>query len=86
VFSVRPEKIHLGSTDQPVAEGEHCADGTVAEVVYVGDATRFVVDLDAGGRLVALQQNIHRTSSDVQGMRGERVRLVWRRDHEYKVG
>jgi putative spermidine/putrescine transport system ATP-binding protein len=86
VFSVRPEKIHLGSADQPVGDGEHCADGTVAEVVYVGDATRFVVDLDAGGRLVALQQNIHRTSSDVQGMRGERVRLVWRRDHEYKVG
>jgi len=85
VFSVRPEKIHLGDPSQPLADGEHGADGTVAEVVYVGDATRFVVDLDAGGRLVALQQNVHRTSSDVAGLRGSRVRLVWRRDHEYRV-
>ena len=57
----------------------------MAEVIYVGDATRFVVDLDAGGRLVALQQNVHRTSSDVLELRGSRVRLVWRRDHEYRV-
>ncbi len=85
VFSVRPEKIHLGDPAQALGEGEHGADGTVAEVVYVGDATRFVVDLDAGGRLVALQQNIHRTSSDVAELRGSRVRLVWRRDHEYRV-
>jgi putative spermidine/putrescine transport system ATP-binding protein len=85
VFSVRPEKIHLGDLAQPLADGQHSADGTVAEVVYVGDATRFVVDLDAGGRLVALQQNVHRTSSDVAGLRGSRVRLVWRRDHEYRV-
>jgi putative spermidine/putrescine transport system ATP-binding protein len=85
VFSVRPEKIHLGEPDQAVGDGEHCADGTVAEVIYVGDATRFVVDLDAGGRLVALQQNVHRTSSDVLEMRGSRARLIWRRDHEYRV-
>jgi len=85
VFSVRPEKIHLAEPGEEIGEGHHGADGTVAEVIYVGDATRFVVDLDAGGRLVALQQNIHRTSSDVLQMRGSRVRLVWRRDHEYRV-
>jgi putative spermidine/putrescine transport system ATP-binding protein len=85
VFSVRPEKIRIASLDDAIAEGEHCADGTVAEVVYVGDATRFVVDLDAGGSLVALQQNTHSTSSDVAKLRGSRVRLVWRREHEYRV-
>ncbi len=86
VFSVRPEKIRIAATDEQVADGEHCADGTVAEVVYVGDATRFVVDLDAGGSLVALQQNARTTSSDVAQLRGSRVRLVWRREHEYRVG
>ncbi len=85
VFSVRPEKIRIAPVDDAIAEGEHCADGTVAEVVYVGDATRFVVDLDAGGSLVALQQNTHSTSSDVAKLRGSRVRLVWRREHEYRV-
>ena len=86
VFSVRPEKIRIAATGDEVADGEHYADGTVAEVVYVGDATRFVVDLDAGGSLVALQQNAHTTSSDVAQLRGSRVRLVWRREHEYRVG
>jgi len=86
VFSVRPEKIRLGEVTAPIADGEHCADGSVTAVVYVGDATRFVVDLDAGGTLVALQQNTHTSSSDVAGLRGARVRLVWRREHEYRVG
>jgi putative spermidine/putrescine transport system ATP-binding protein len=85
VFSVRPEKIRITKVDDAIVEGEHCADGTVAEVVYVGDATRFVVDLDAGGSLVALQQNTHATSSEVARLRGSRVRLVWRREHEYRV-
>jgi putative spermidine/putrescine transport system ATP-binding protein len=86
VFSVRPEKIRIESTTTPSSQGEHCADGTVAEVVYVGDATRVVVDLDAGGMLVALQQNVSTTSSDVAELRGSRARLVWRREHEYRVG
>jgi putative spermidine/putrescine transport system ATP-binding protein len=85
VFSVRPEKIRLAGVDDRVGEGEHSATGTVAEVVYVGDATRFVVELDAGGSLVALQQNTHTTSSDVAKLRGSQARLVWRREHEYRV-
>ena len=85
VFSVRPEKIHVTDLDTAVGDGEHCADGTVAEVIYVGDATRFVVDLDAGGSLVALQQNSRTSSSDVMNLRGARVRLAWRREHEYRV-
>jgi len=85
VFSVRPEKIRLVTLDEHAGDGEHSATGTVAEVVYVGDATRFVVELDAGGSLVALQQNTHTTSSDVAKLRGSGARLVWRREHEYRV-
>jgi putative spermidine/putrescine transport system ATP-binding protein len=85
VFSVRPEKIRLVPLDEHAGDGEHSATGTVAEVVYVGDATRFVVELDAGGSLVALQQNTHTTSSDVAKLRGSAARLVWRREHEYRV-
>jgi putative spermidine/putrescine transport system ATP-binding protein len=85
VFSVRPEKIRLAGIDEHAGDGEHSATGTVAEVVYVGDATRFVVELDAGGSLVALQQNTHTTSSDVAKLRGSKARLVWRREHEYRV-
>jgi putative spermidine/putrescine transport system ATP-binding protein len=59
--------------------------GTVREVVYVGSGTRFVVDLEAGGSLVALQQNLETSSMDVMAYRGRRVVLAWRREHEFRV-
>jgi putative spermidine/putrescine transport system ATP-binding protein len=64
---------------------EHSATGTVADVVYAGAATRFVVDLDAGGRLVALQQNLRTSSMDVLRLRGARVRLAWHAEHEFPI-
>lgn len=89
-FSVRPEKLRVvldedEDEDGAAGVGEHSAAGTVAEVVYAGAATRFVVDLDAGGRLIALQQNLQVSSMEVLGLRGARVRLVWQRRHEFLV-
>ena len=69
---------------EPAAD-EHAAAGTVREVVYVGSATRFLVDLDAGAELVALQQNLQTSSMDVQGLRGAAVQLVWKKEHEFEV-
>ncbi|MEU9345789.1 ABC transporter ATP-binding protein [Streptomyces sp. NPDC048278] len=84
--SVRPEKIRvLGETAEPDPEGHVGALGTVAEVVYVGDATRFLVDLDGGGRLTALQQNLDTSAEDVAAYRGTRVRLRWQRRHTVHV-
>jgi len=83
-WSVRPEKIRI-ERDDDGGGAEHGARGTVREVVYVGSATRFVVDLDVGGTLVALQQNLQTSSMDVQGLRGARVRLGWRPEHEFRV-
>ncbi len=86
VFSIRPEKIRIGNTLEEPGAGEHAAAGVVREVVYVGAATRFVVDLEAGGYLVALQQNLQTSSMDVLSMRGRQVQLIWRREHETAVG
>jgi putative spermidine/putrescine transport system ATP-binding protein len=85
LFSIRPEKLRLWATDQPVANGELSADGTVADVVYVGPATRFLVDLDVGGQLIAVQQNLRTTSADATARRGERVRLSWREEHMFRL-
>jgi putative spermidine/putrescine transport system ATP-binding protein len=84
-WSVRPEKIRLVSDCVEVGPDEHCADGTVAEVVYAGPTTRFVVDLEAGGRLVVAQQNLRTSSMEVSSLRGTRVRLAWRREHEFRL-
>ena len=55
------------------------------EVVYVGSSTRFLVDLDAGGSLMALQQNLQTSSMDVLAYRESRVRLAWRAEHEFEI-
>ncbi|MFF0188095.1 ABC transporter ATP-binding protein [Streptomyces sp. NPDC005244] len=88
-YSIRPEKIRvLEESDRPdeAGEPEHSSTtGTVAEVVYLGDSTRFLVDLDAGGRLTALQQNLDTSSEDVAALRGTRVRLRWHHRHSVRV-
>jgi len=85
IWSVRPEKIRIAAGDTDLGAGEGGAIGTVREVVYVGSATRFLVDLDAGASLVALAQNHQTSSMDVQAMRGTRVLLAWRKEHEFQV-
>ncbi|MFD8736192.1 TOBE domain-containing protein, partial [Streptomyces sp. NPDC059618] len=59
--------------------------GTFAGFVSLGASTRFLVDLDAGGRLTALQQNLDTSSEDVAALRGTRVRLRWQRRHTFQV-
>ena len=80
-YSVRPEKIQLARPEDPIPDGHVVATGMVAEVVYAGASTRFVVDIDDGPRFVVLAQNLHSTSTDVAGMRGTAVRLSWRPEH-----
>ncbi|MGW7384228.1 ABC transporter ATP-binding protein [Streptomyces sp. NPDC054794] len=85
-YSIRPEKIRVLKESAVADEPEHAtATGTVAEVVYLGNATRLLVDLDAGGRLTALQQNLETSAEDVAAYRGTRVRLQWHRRHTVRV-
>jgi putative spermidine/putrescine transport system ATP-binding protein len=85
-FSVRPEKIHVVlDATTPVPPGHCHTGGTVAEVVYAGGTTRFVVDVDDGPRLVAMQQNLHTSSLDVSDYRNQRVRLWWDERHCFAV-
>jgi putative spermidine/putrescine transport system ATP-binding protein len=85
-FSIRPEKIRVEVGDAAPGQGEHAARGTVHEVVYVGMSTRFVVDLEAGGTLMAVRQNAATASGEDAQLRGQRVTLLWRGEHEYSLG
>jgi putative spermidine/putrescine transport system ATP-binding protein len=60
--------------------------GTVREVVYVGMVTRYVVDLDGGGELVVVRQNLETSSQEALSEQGKRVRLSWRPEHTYEIG
>jgi putative spermidine/putrescine transport system ATP-binding protein len=79
-FTIRPEKIRM--SDEGAGEGEA---GTVREVVYVGMVTRYVVDLDAGGALVVVRQNLETSSQEALSQKGKRIRLSWRPEHTYEI-
>ena len=79
-ITIRPEKIHMSEGDGGPGEP-----GVVREVVYVGSVTRYLVDLDAGGELVVVRQNLEATSQDVLEARGKRVRLEWKPEHTYAL-
>jgi len=80
-FTIRPEKIRM-SDESGRGDGET---GTVREVVYVGMVTRFVVDLDAGGQLVVVRQNLETSSQEALSEQGKRIRLSWRPEHTYEI-
>ncbi len=80
-FTVRPEKIHLGSPEETPGDDEIGAAGQIREVVYLGQDTRYFVELDAGALLVVVQQNLATSSMEALAQRGRRVRLTWKRQH-----
>jgi putative spermidine/putrescine transport system ATP-binding protein len=79
-FSVRPEKIRMVQPDTPTSNDSFSAVGTVRDVVYLGMHTRYLVELDIGGDLTVVQQNLDASSNDVYSARGSRVKLIWSRN------
>jgi len=77
-FTIRPEKIHMSES----GGGEP---GMVRDVVYVGMVTRYIVDLDRGGELVVVQQNLETSSQQALEAQGRQVRLSWRPEHTYVI-
>ena len=75
--SIRPEKIHFS------AQGERTARGHVREVIYVGNATRVIVALDAGGQLVASQPHDGRDIARFSV--GDTVELSWSKANEFII-
>jgi putative spermidine/putrescine transport system ATP-binding protein len=84
-FTVRPEKIYVRMEDDPVDGGVDSETGTIRDVVYVGMVTRYVVELDRGGELMVVRQNLETSSQDALEERGRRVRLEWRPEHTYRI-
>ena len=80
-ITIRPEKINL-LDDDGASDGEP---GVVREVVYVGMVTRYLVDLDSGGELVVVRQNLETSSQQALEDRGKRVRLQWKPEHTYEI-
>jgi putative spermidine/putrescine transport system ATP-binding protein len=84
-FTVRPEKISVLDAGDDAPQGETVEAGRIRDVVYVGMFTRYIVELDSGGELTVVQQNLETSSQDALEARGRRVRLAWRAEHTYDI-
>ena len=85
-FSIRPEKIHLDTSNNMAEADLLSATGIVRDVIYLGLYTRYLVELDGGGDLVVVEQNLKTTSMDVMKAKGQKVRLSWKKEHVSYLG
>jgi putative spermidine/putrescine transport system ATP-binding protein len=79
-FTVRPEKVQMHFDADGSGEP-----GQIRDVVYVGMFTRYIVELESGGELTVVRQNLETSSADALESRGRRVRLQWRPEHTYDM-
>jgi putative spermidine/putrescine transport system ATP-binding protein len=84
-FTIRPEKIAMVDLDATVDPDRCTATGHVREVVYLGAVTRYIVELDLGGTLVVMAQNLETSSMEALQVRGRAVRLLWSRRNNRPV-
>jgi putative spermidine/putrescine transport system ATP-binding protein len=83
--TIRPEKIHMLDPGESADPGAHVEEGIVRDVVYVGMITRYHVELDAGGELQVVSQNLEVSHGEVLERRAARVRLQWRPEHVFTI-
>lgn len=80
-FAVRPEKVRLAAQNEPVAAGMCVVNGRIRDVVYLGVYTRYTAELEGGGELMAVQQNVEGTAVDAHTLQGKLVTLYWHPSH-----
>jgi putative spermidine/putrescine transport system ATP-binding protein len=84
-FAVRPEKIRMSEAGSASARGGHAEAGRIKDVVYAGMVTRYVVELDRGGELQVVRQNLETSSAEALDAQGRNVILEWRPEHQLEL-
>jgi putative spermidine/putrescine transport system ATP-binding protein len=83
--TVRPEKIRMTDAGSKPASGWHAETGSISGVVYAGMVTRFLVELDGGGELQVVRQNLETSSAEALDAKGRAVLLEWRPEHQLEL-
>ncbi len=83
-FTVRPEKVTLADNGK-LPGGLHVEEGTIRDVSYAGMITRYLIELEAGGELQVVRQNLETSSGEAQEQRGRKVKIGWRADQTVAV-
>jgi putative spermidine/putrescine transport system ATP-binding protein len=83
--TVRPEKIRMTDAGSKPAGGWLAETGSIRDVVYAGMVTRFLVELDGGGELQVVRQNLETSSAEALDAKGRAVLLEWRPEHQLEL-
>jgi putative spermidine/putrescine transport system ATP-binding protein len=83
-FTIRPEKVRILDVTEG-ANGLRVEEGRITDVSYVGMVTRYVVELDQGGVIQVVRQNLEMSSQEALEQRGRRVRVGWHGEHTYAI-
>jgi putative spermidine/putrescine transport system ATP-binding protein len=84
-FAVRPEKIRMTNDGDDSLTNAHKESGHIRDVVYAGMVTRYLVDLDRGGELQVVKQNLETSSSEALDAKGRAVLLEWSPEHMLEI-
>ena len=85
------ERVEEGAGAAEPASGEaaesgmHSERGRIADVAYAGMITRYLVELDAGGTLQVVHQNLETSSQEALEQKGREVVVAWHPDHTVAV-
>jgi putative spermidine/putrescine transport system ATP-binding protein len=84
-FTIRPEKVRM--LDDPAAprDGLITERGVIRDVAYAGAVTRYLVELEAGGELQVVRQNLETSSAEALEQRGRSVEVGWRAEQAVPV-
>ena len=82
-FTIRPEKIRLLGEAELAEPGDHVERGTIREVVYAGMVTRYMVDLDQGGEVVVVRQNV--SGPEPTERAGQPAAVAWNQGHTFEI-
>ena len=81
---VRPEKITLIPTDQPVPGGMNALRGTILVAAFLGVSIQYVIKAVGGEELTVFAQNTDGSEPQALAV-GREVHLVWRPEHTFVV-
>ena len=82
-FTVRPEKIRLLEGGE--SNGMHTERGRVINVAYAGMITRYLVELESGGTLQVVRQNLESSSAEELKRQDSDVVVGWLPEHTVAI-
>jgi putative spermidine/putrescine transport system ATP-binding protein len=84
-FALRPEKVRLLAAQDAVPEGHARLPGTLRETVYMGNQTRYLVDIENGATFIVIEANQETARAHSADSRGKPVRLSWDPRHAFPL-